>query len=831
MPSLQPIQLTQTSQTYNPPHQLPFSTVSKHPYYLALQKQQHITNPALPPPGASASGSPRPLAKVRTSFVAIADKDGRLGLRQPSDESTSSGRKLSGETDAEVSSSSSLLLDNNSQPHNVFSTSPDAIRTGRDRGPSGPVTGSLSGATLQDAGPGSAPEQHKPAEPAKPSGLAASSGSVSGSAGTNAKPETAAPARSGENPPSSSGPISGSTSGPTQSGPFAAPRSGSLAPSNSTAGTKGQKGLAASPQIREASGSEGAANRGAGGRTGLTSGPSEREAQVVEESKAQRARDQGQAPNEGSESARHGSGDKERPSAAKGSAGSGAGGVAPALNGADKAKTTKPAPASSTHQKTAGKTPDAKGVTTPAPEKKSTEKKAAPPHVSPPFVKPRPKSPTQPVKLPERLTTHTAASATRTKNGAPPPAHANRPASRTSMGSSGKGLGRSSSVTGRQHASFGPPPKQSADHTVKESKPVDESFLARMMRPTQAYANKVADKVQLPPKTPPHATTTRRPASSAKTGAVRKVSRSTAPSTAVSPETNKSEPTPAAKHTAKKVEKPIAEEALPVVKKVEKSVPADKTAPVEKKQEETVKEPVKVAEKKSEPSTTEIKQEAPKPVERETVPKAVETNKEFSKPVEKETAFKPTEIKQETPKPTEKKEDQINGSEKVEAPKMTGQKVETSKPFEKKDTLDTAEKTDALFNLSQKVSNFSKNEVEKENIPKSSENSWDFSKSSSLDRKDDNLPDKTFGSISGQSAADEKRDTLSRPAGDSWGFSNPADKQDSGNKFPQKSADDKLAAFMKGGSEKADASQSNGNKTIGSGFSADSKPQHDEEEW
>ncbi|PNY24897.1 Uncharacterized protein TCAP_05169 [Tolypocladium capitatum] len=56
------------------------------------------------PAGSNGTGSPRPLSKVRTNFVAI-EKDGRMGLRRDhSGESSLSRRRLSTETDAESTS-------------------------------------------------------------------------------------------------------------------------------------------------------------------------------------------------------------------------------------------------------------------------------------------------------------------------------------------------------------------------------------------------------------------------------------------------------------------------------------------------------------------------------------------------------------------------------------------------------------------------------------------------------------------------------------------------------------------------------------------------------
>lgn len=173
--------------------------------------------------------------------------------------------------------------------------------------------------------------------------------------------------------------------------------------------------------------------------------------------------------------------------------------------------------------------------TTPKAAKPNPEKKAAPVTVSPGgFVKPRPKSPTRPVKLPPSLTTHTTASGSRsrTSGSAPPSSHENsaRSASRS------KALGRSSSAASRQRPSIGPPPKLPAkDHpVVKKDAKVDEGFLARMMRPTQSSASKVNEKV---PVTPP-----RRPAAAPKKSASAKsattkrpVSKTTSATTSAAP--------------------------------------------------------------------------------------------------------------------------------------------------------------------------------------------------------------------------------------------------------------------------------------------------------
>lgn len=104
----------------------------------------------------------------------------------------------------------------------------------------------------------------------------------------------------------------------------------------------------------------------------------------------------------------------------------------------------------------------------------------------------------------------------------------------------------------------------------KEAK-VDEGFLARMMRPTQASASKMADKVHVPT-TPPRKTVTaaKKPASAKSGPSSRVVSASkttSAPRSAVTtPDTSKKESSASARTSVKKFEQePIAEEevALP----------------------------------------------------------------------------------------------------------------------------------------------------------------------------------------------------------------------------------------------------------------------------
>jgi hypothetical protein len=145
--------------------------------------------------------------------------------------------------------------------------------------------------------------------------------------------------------------------------------------------------------------------------------------------------------------------------------------------------------------------------------------------LSPPpsaFHKPRPKSPTRPVKLPASLTTHTASSG---QKGATPAATSS---SRRSLAPSTKEVSKKPSRTNLapkqgltrkpskldhdKPASAKPAPasvkKQPSHQSLpKQTSAADEGMLARMMKPTTSSASKTAEKVT----TPPHKSTTSRP--------------------------------------------------------------------------------------------------------------------------------------------------------------------------------------------------------------------------------------------------------------------------------------------------------------------------------
>ncbi|KAL2755708.1 hypothetical protein ACRALDRAFT_1076785 [Sodiomyces alcalophilus JCM 7366] len=209
--------------------------------------------------------------------------------------------------------------------------------------------------------------------------------------------------------------------------------------------------------------------------------------------------------------------------------------VAKSTSGTHAAKTTrepvkksteKPTATTKTTTGTTGARSTFTRSTTPASATKTGKRATpAPVQVSPGsgtgFVKPKVKSPTRPVNLPSSLMAPTAASSSKVREGG-----------RDSLPGSGRSLSRASASTvststpnktiRRQRStishlrpSVGPPPKKShADHPVThKDREVDESFLARMMRPTQSSNSKVTDKV---PVTPPRRGNTRNTPGSAR---------------------------------------------------------------------------------------------------------------------------------------------------------------------------------------------------------------------------------------------------------------------------------------------------------------------------
>ena len=143
-------------------------------------------------------------------------------------------------------------------------------------------------------------------------------------------------------------------------------------------------------------------------------------------------------------------------------------------------------------------------------------------HTSPStgFHKPKPKSPTRPAKLPASMTAPTTSSLSKVATAAAP--------SRQSLGQTTKTVSRSrsyASLSQKQELHHKPSKLDSDRPTLgrpststlkkqlsrqslsKQTAPADESFLARMMRPTTSSASKTTEKII----TPPRAKTNTRP--------------------------------------------------------------------------------------------------------------------------------------------------------------------------------------------------------------------------------------------------------------------------------------------------------------------------------
>lgn len=199
----------------------------------------------------------------------------------------------------------------------------------------------------------------------------------------------------------------------------------------------------------------------------------------------------------------------------------------PAPISVTKASTPVRAPRQKSPQKS--KTPIPKTPTTPQPAKRSEkpteraahtdkevpkEKKVPTPiktriGASPPqsgFTKPKPRSPTRPMKLPASLTAHTASSGSKFASSTTTlPVRSQSRASAAS--STTKTLQRKPSTLNKATSgrpSLGPPPVRDAKkETPRTSLPASggDDFLARMMRPTASSASKTAKaEAEAPPK-------------------------------------------------------------------------------------------------------------------------------------------------------------------------------------------------------------------------------------------------------------------------------------------------------------------------------------------
>lgn len=302
-----------------------------------------------------------------------------------------------------------------------------------------------------------------------------------------------------------------------------------------------------------------------------------------------------------------------------------------------------PKPAAKTHEK-----PMAKRETRPAsrtgpsatrPTATSVAKKPQPLKTSASetgFIKPKPKSPTKPVHLPPSLMAQTASSGAKGASSRQGRAPANsqtlgvpgRSSSRASAGSSNaKTVKRQPSNISRSRPSLGMPPKKAAtgDAPVKKDIPVDEGFLARMMRPTQASSSKTAEKV---PTTPPKKQV-KRPSTS---GSEHRESNVKPPGSAKKPGRKATEtvaaPAPKIEEPAQKsTEKPIKE---PTKTSTEPAEPAEDGA-VEAAKAETVEDAIESTKEASDvPVEVPAEDGAVEAAKAETVEDAVEVTKEAS---------------------------------------------------------------------------------------------------------------------------------------------------------------------------------------------------------
>ncbi|KAF4422050.1 hypothetical protein F53441_14324 [Fusarium austroafricanum] len=604
-----------------------------------------------PVQGTAASGteSPvRPLSKVRTNFVAI-EKDGRIGLRRdPSHESSVSRRRLSMDTDAESVST---------VPDKPFASLEDAPRASKPffqeaipESPRHPIdppktpTEQIGAVTdepsvnpdktvdNEEPSPSLLPAEPVTAEPVKAEPV-------------TVEPVTASPKKENK-PPSPPAAVNGKSKtetpkesaltepAPTTTAKASAPKKTTTTrPSTISTKTPNTKPLAKSPSATKPS-------------TSTThkpeSKPAPKTALVAKETKL--------AP-------------RTTPIAAR-----------PAAAAATASK--KPQPLKPTPSDTG-------------------------------FVKPKPKSPTKPVHLPASLMAPTASSGAKTGRQVRPSASSQnlsvpaRPASRASVTgtgpSTGKSVKRQPSNVGRSRPSLGPPPKKAADSAQpKKEAPVDESFLARMMRPTQASAQKTTEKV---PITPPRKTAkrpsssgadaTRRESSVKTPGSARKVIRKLAES--------KSANSVAASEESPIVEPVAEEEASEPAKPESPEVPMITTEEpqVDEAPEDSLKlEPASVASEEASAEVAEAVQETSEPQD---VPDGSSKEEKHEGKQEEARPVTPEPSKEEATSgdilETATAEESVESLKQAPASELEELVVETEKPTENDDIVPLVEES------------------------------------------------------------------------------------------------------------------------------------------
>lgn len=162
-------------------------------------------------------------------------------------------------------------------------------------------------------------------------------------------------------------------------------------------------------------------------------------------------------------------------------------------------------------------------------------------------TEPRAKSPTRPVRLPNSMTAQTQSSNAKHGSVAPTAGRTEKPA--TSLTRKPSSLKSAAAPTGavRRQSSRPSLPHQPAPERPSSrvsdigTKPVNESFLARMMRPTASSASKTHDKSEI--KAPPKPTTSKAPRLSMGRASERGVAQAKTKPTAVKAQSEKSRPT------------------------------------------------------------------------------------------------------------------------------------------------------------------------------------------------------------------------------------------------------------------------------------------------
>ncbi|KAM0478150.1 hypothetical protein ACHAPX_005338 [Trichoderma viride] len=237
----------------------------------------------------------------------------------------------------------------------------------------------------------------------------------------------------------------------------------------------------------------------------------------------------------------------------------------------------------------------------------------------------RTKSPTKPVGLPSSLIAPTASSVSKT--GAAGTNQARQTSSRQGVHASGRATSSAGSAkrpTSRARPSIGPPPVKATREAPKKAKDVDEGFLARMMRPTQASTSKFQEPTTPPKKSGSRAGSRPSTAGTVASGASdgshydNSPSKKTSPKRLVgkkspSPTLEEEKPVAEIKETAEEPVEEVAHEENAAIQPAEPEALPVEEAAVETANVETAEEVVAIAEE------AELTEAAP-----ETVPETVE---------------------------------------------------------------------------------------------------------------------------------------------------------------------------------------------------------------